>query len=100
MRALPAENKAWQNTKLRSHKYLNNMGEQDHRGVKPRIGSILGLKDFDWAAVTISGIELLHRIRKGQFGLRRLHIQGQTASAIRDACYQHEVLWQKEIGSS
>ena len=30
---------------------------------------MLGFKEFRNAAITIAGIELLHRIRKGQFGL-------------------------------
>ena len=34
-------------TKLRSSKYLNNVIEQDHRGVKSRIGQMLGFKTFD-----------------------------------------------------
>ena len=85
VREMPAESDAWQDTKLRSSKYLNNMIEQDHRGVKSRIGPMLGFKDFDRAAVTISGIELLHRIRKGQFALGRLRIQGQGPSAIWNA---------------
>jgi len=29
------------------------------------------------AAITIAGIELLHRIRKGQFALGRLGVQGR-----------------------
>jgi transposase-like protein len=61
------------------------MIEQDHHGVKYRIGPMLGFKDFDRAAITIAGIELLHRIRKGQFALGRLRIQGQGASAIWNA---------------
>jgi len=68
-------------TKLRSSKYLNNLIEQDHRGVKFRIGPMLGFKRFKTAAVTITGIELLHRIRKGQFNLRRLRLNGEGASA-------------------
>jgi transposase-like protein len=85
VREMPAENDAWQETKLRSSKYFNNMIEQDHRGGKSRIGPMLGFKDFDRAAVTISGIELLHQIRKGQFALGRLPIQGQTTSAFWNA---------------
>jgi len=30
---------------------------------------MLGFKGFATAAITIAGIELMHRIRKGQFGL-------------------------------
>ena len=56
-------------TKLRSSKYLNNLIEQDHRGVKLRIGPMLGFKRFGTAAITIAGIELLLRIGKGQFNL-------------------------------
>jgi hypothetical protein len=43
---------------------------------------MLAFKTFKRAAVTIAGIELLHRIRKGQFDLGRLGIQGQAPSAI------------------
>jgi transposase-like protein len=40
--------------------------------VKQRIAVMLGFKRFRNAAITIAGIELLHRIRKGQFRLGRL----------------------------
>jgi transposase-like protein len=69
-------------TKLRSSKYLNNLIEQDHRNVKSRLGPMLGLKSFTSAATTIRGIELMHRIRKGQFDLRDLATQGQTTPEI------------------
>jgi transposase-like protein len=82
VREMPAEDMIWKDTKLRSSKYLNNMIEQDHRGVKSRIAPMLGFKIFKRAAVTIAGIELLHRIRKGQFDLCRLGVQGQAAPAI------------------
>jgi transposase-like protein len=72
-------------TKLRSSKYLNNLIEQDHRGVKLRIDPMLGFKRFETAAITISGIELLHRIHKGQFNLRRLRLKGRSAPAIWNA---------------
>jgi hypothetical protein len=58
------------------------MIEQDHLGVKSRIAPMLGFKIFKRVAMTISGIELLHCIRKGQFALDRLGIQGQAAPAI------------------
>src|SRR5271168_3343924 len=82
VREMKAEGQMPTDRKLRSSKYLNNMIEQDHRGVKSRIGPMLGFKIFKRAAVTIAGIELLHRIRKGQFALSRLGVQGQTAPAI------------------
>jgi transposase-like protein len=76
---------AGKDTRLRSSKYLNNMIEQDHRGVKSRINPMLGFKVFDRAAVTIAGVELLHRVRKGQFNLGRLLVRGQAAPAIWNA---------------
>jgi transposase-like protein len=54
---------------------LNNLTEQDHRNVKSRINAMLGFKRFQSAAVTISGIELMHRIRKGQFVLTHMHLK-------------------------
>ena len=77
--SLPAD------TKLRSSKYLNNLIEQDHRSVKQRIAVMLGLKRFQNAATTIAGIELMHRIRKGQFGLGRLGVEGGAAPAVWNA---------------
>ncbi|WP_251031808.1 IS6 family transposase [Paraburkholderia strydomiana] len=85
VRELPGENPAWHNTKRRSSKYLNNLIEQDHRGVKSRIGPMLGFKNFDCAAITLAGVELLHRIRKNQFAIGRLRIKDQTPSPIWSA---------------
>jgi transposase-like protein len=70
VRELKADGVLPTDTKQRSSKYLNNLVEQDHRSVKQRIAVMLGFKQFRNAAVTIAGIELMHRIRKGQFGLR------------------------------
>jgi transposase-like protein len=63
----------------------NNLIEQDHRSVKFRLGPMLGLKHFRQAATTIAGIELMHRIRKGQFKLGRLGTKGNTAPKIWNA---------------
>src|ERR1700722_13437824 len=41
---------------------------------------MLGFKGFRTAAITIAGIELMHRIRKGQFGLQRLGLEGRAES--------------------
>jgi transposase-like protein len=71
--------------RLRSSKYLNNLIEQDHRNVKLRIGAMLGFKCFRCAAITIAGIELMHRIRKGQFSVGQLNVQGQGAPAVWNA---------------
>jgi transposase-like protein len=72
-------------TKLRSSKYLNNLIEQDHRGIKFRTRPMLGFKSYESAAITIAGIELLHRIHKNQFALSRLRLKGQAAPTIWNA---------------
>ena len=51
---------------LRQSKYLNNVIEQDHRGVKRITGPMLGFKTFRCARILIAGIEIMHMIRKGQ----------------------------------
>jgi transposase-like protein len=53
------------------NQYLNNLIEQDHRAIKRRCASMGGFKSFHSAAVTLSGIELAHRIRKRQFSFGR-----------------------------
>ena len=88
VRELKADGLLPAKTKLRSSKYLNNLIEQDHRGVKQRIATMLGFKGFATAAITIAGIELMHRIRKGQFGLGRLGVQGRLAPAVWNAVLQ------------
>ncbi|MDM0053537.1 hypothetical protein [Variovorax sp. J22R115] len=50
--------------------------------MKSRNRPMLGLKIFDRATVTMAGVELPHRIRKGQFNLSRLRIAAQAAPAI------------------
>ncbi len=55
------------NVLVRLSKYLNNLIEQDHRRVKQRIHTMLGFKRFGNVEITISGIELAHKIRKKQF---------------------------------
>jgi len=85
VRELKADGSLPANTKLRSSKYLNNLIEQDHRGVKQRIGPMLGFKQFRNAAITIAGIEMMHRIRKGQFAIGRLDVQGRVAPAVWNA---------------
>jgi transposase-like protein len=72
-------------TKLRSSKYLSNLIEQDHRGVKPRLGPMLSFKWFRTAAITISGIELLRRIHKGQFNLGGLRLKDRSTPAAWNA---------------
>ena len=63
--------------RVRSNKYLNNVIEQDHRRIKQRLRPMLGLKSFRTAAVVIGGIELVEKIKKGQFKIGKLG--GRTA---------------------
>jgi transposase-like protein len=72
-------------TRLRSSKYLNNLIEQDHRGIKCRTGPMLGFKSFSSAAIIIAEVELLRRIHKAQFSLSRLRLKDQAAPAIWNA---------------
>ncbi len=63
LRPLPAAPIA----RLGSIAYINNIVEQDHRAIKRRCASMAGFKSFANASITISGIELAHRIHKQQF---------------------------------
>ncbi len=52
--------------RIRQVKYLNNIVEQDHRGVKRVTRPMLGFKSFDAAQSTLAGIELMRMLKKGQ----------------------------------
>jgi transposase-like protein len=69
-------------TEVRSSTYLNNLIEQDHRNIKSRTNVMLGFKRIRSAATTISGIELMHRIRKAQFDLSGLRLNETATPAI------------------
>ncbi len=51
---------------IRQIKYLSNIVEQDHRFIKKRTRPMLGFKNFYSAAATITGIENIRMIQKGQ----------------------------------
>ena len=55
-----------EDTELRQVKYLNNMVEQDHRGVKHLINPGMSFGSFYSARRTIKGYEAMNTIRKGQ----------------------------------
>lgn len=72
--------------RVRTSKYLNNLIEQDHRRVKQRIYPLLGFKSFGNAAVTISGIEFVQQIRKGQFDTSAVIVsEGTRVSSVWEA---------------
>src|SRR5580693_1038717 len=70
LRLVVQESPDLQSLVVRSSRYLNNIVEQDHRAIKRRCAPMLALKSFHTAAITLAGVELAHRIRKGQFSLR------------------------------
>jgi putative transposase len=68
--------------KVRQIKYLNNIVEQDHRAIKRRTRPMLGFKDFNSARVILSGIDLMHVVKKGQ-----LKCSGKTPLAAAQQFY-------------
>jgi transposase-like protein len=54
---------------IRTNRYLSNLIEQDHRRVEHRVRPMLGFGSFASAEVTLTGIELMQMVRKGQFEL-------------------------------
>ncbi|MGF6852402.1 transposase-like protein [Paraburkholderia sp. CI3] len=71
-----------------SHRAVREMKadvEQDHRHIKSRTNVMLGFNRFRNAAITLAGIELTHRIRKGQFNLTKLGLKDTAAPAVWNA---------------
>jgi transposase-like protein len=85
VREMKADGLLPEDTKVRTSKYLNNLIEQDHRNVKSRTNVMLGFKRFRNAAITLAGIELMHRIRKGQFNLIKPSLKDTAAPAVWNA---------------
>jgi transposase-like protein len=52
--------------RIRQSRHLNNRIEQDHRRIKRRVRPMLGFKSMDSARAILSGIEMIHMIRKEQ----------------------------------
>lgn len=48
------------------HSNVGRLPDQDHRAVKRIIKPMMGFKDFRCARIILSGIEIMHMIRKGQ----------------------------------
>jgi len=72
-------------TEVRTSKYLNNVIEQDHRRIKQRYYPMLGFKKFRNATVTLGGIELAARLKKGQFDTSAIIQPGITILQIWEA---------------
>lgn len=61
---------------IRQIKYLNNIVEQDHRGIKIVVKPMMGFKEFHSADATLAGIELCRMLKKGQ------HVNSKNAFAF------------------
>ncbi len=72
-------------TLVRTNKYLNNLIEQDHRKVKQRCYPMLGFKKFANAQVTLNGIELANKIKKGQFDTSEVTTPGAMILQVWEA---------------
>ena len=67
-------------TEIRQVKYLNNLVEQDHRGVKHLINPGMSFGSFNSARRTIKGYEAMNMIRKGQIqGVEKGNVMGQIS---------------------
>ena len=69
----------WRRSRLRQVKYLNNIVEQDHRRIKRLIRPGLGFGGFWTARRTLSGMEAMAMIRKGQIR----NVRGNDITAQR-----------------
>ena len=82
---LKAEDVLSASVEVQTSKYLNNLVEQDHRRVKQRYYPMLGFKRFGNAVVTISGIELIQKIKKGQFDISNISREGMQVQQVWQA---------------
>ncbi len=77
VKELKAAKKLPEIIKLRQSKYLNNIVEQDHRGIKRLVKPGIGFGSFNTARRTIRGYEIMNMMRKGQ-------IQGVAKGAVKE----------------
>ena len=66
---------------IRQVKYLNNVVEQDHRAIKRVTRPMLGFKSFEAAQCTLTGVELMHMIKKRQLVVEERD-EGRTAAEL------------------
>ncbi len=60
---------------IRQVKYLNNIVEQNHRGIERITNAMLGFKSINSASITLNGIEMVHAIRKRQQTTQDISVQ-------------------------
>lgn len=63
---LKAKEELSEQVELRQNKYMNNIVEQDHRGIKRLVKPGMGFGSFNTARRTLKGYEMMNMIRKGQ----------------------------------
>jgi transposase-like protein len=63
---MKAGRELWPRSRLRQCKFLNNIVEQDHRGIKRLVRPGLGFGSFHTARRTLAGYEAMRMVRKGQ----------------------------------
>jgi len=72
-------------TESRQSKYLNNVIEQKHRNIKRFVKLVMGFKSFNTARRTLSGIEVMNMICKGQVnGISKGDSASQAKFALRN----------------
>ncbi|MED4035479.1 MULTISPECIES: IS6 family transposase [Priestia] len=76
---LKKEKKMPEGIQIRQIKYLNSIVEQDHRFIKKRLSTMLGLKTFRTAKAIISGIEVMHMMKKKQVYQEVKSVQNQIS---------------------
>lgn len=82
---LKAKEELLENVELRQKKYLNNIIEQDHRGIKRLVKPSLGFGSFNTARRTIKGYEAMNMMRKGQ-------VEGVKKGAVRERVeFMHQI---------
>ena len=70
----------WRFSRVRQCRYLNNIVEQDHRGIKRLVRPGLGFGSLHTARRTLAGYEAMAMIRKGQVhGIGGRDMPAQTA---------------------
>jgi transposase-like protein len=62
---------------------LNNLIEQDRRGVKSTISPLLGFKNFDCAAIRLAAVKHLHFIEFVRTGLPSVACASKTKSHLQ-----------------
>ncbi len=66
VRDMRREGGLWRCTRHRRGRWLDNLVEQDHRRVERRTGPMLGFRGFRTARRTLTGVEAMAMLAKGQ----------------------------------